>query len=174
MSSSRGARRVGLAPSAAAMGSASPTGSRPRWPPSSSAPPAHLVRAKVDTIRLAAAQLLLIGVPGNGGWVNCCSVRPEPTPAVMTTSRNRGKRFLAARSTSAFRVWVLAGSVALRRRAVLAMPLGANKGLSWTFDNHDKPATHGPAARLLASARPAWVGRSLNATAPATGLRNLL
>jgi hypothetical protein len=59
--------------------------------------PEHLVRAKVDTIRLLARQLLLIDAQRRAwenGWASYCSA---PPPARRTTSR--GRRFLAARST---------------------------------------------------------------------------
>jgi Transposase len=62
----------------------------------------YLVRAKADTIRLAATQLLVIGTnagPGSGAWASCWVAPPDMGEAASHERASWGRRSLAAGST---------------------------------------------------------------------------
>jgi hypothetical protein len=67
-------------------------------------PRAYLARAKADTIRLAATQLLGLapsGGRGSGAWAHCCWARPAAADGHQLPT-SAARRSLAARSTAAF------------------------------------------------------------------------
>ena len=72
-----------------------------------------LAQAKVDTIQLTVAQLLLIGAQRRTwerrmGQLLLGAPRPRGGVLPAQADRDRARRCLAARSTSAFRAWVTA------------------------------------------------------------------